>query len=212
MQDSAQNYVSVIGSSLLQPTVKLMEVLESLNPKGPNEVQASPLKNGYSTAIVALTVSLLESALNRTQYIMGGEYKRDLIKFFRAAFSSSALHETLEELFVVRDAIVHNHVWAVKFKDEEEGMKLVSAQLLLGYGDKKFRKVMDPETRKTRLLRMNLFPTRICRLDAVIALKSAYKILLFLESQDRGYINVSSAPVQLANIAMAFSDFINQIK
>jgi hypothetical protein len=40
--------------------------------------------------------------------------------------------DSLEELFVVRDAIAHNHVWEAQYSwDDQNEMKLVSAVLSL---------------------------------------------------------------------------------
>ena len=67
----SQGYVSIIGFNYLEPICSLLEKLESLDSRGPNEVQASQLENGYSAAIIVITVFLVESAIGRTQYDLG---------------------------------------------------------------------------------------------------------------------------------------------
>jgi hypothetical protein len=66
-----EGYLSIIGMSYLHPVTSLLEILEDSSPRGPNEVQASSYENGYSAAIIVLTVLLLESVLSRTQYMRG---------------------------------------------------------------------------------------------------------------------------------------------
>jgi hypothetical protein len=69
MTHNSQDYVSVIGFSLIQPVIELVEKLESSAVVEPNEVHTGQGENGYSCAAVALTILLLESALNRTRYL-----------------------------------------------------------------------------------------------------------------------------------------------
>ena len=65
-----EGYVSIVASNFVFPIVSLFESLDSLGTHAPNEVQTSPLENGYSLAIITLTVLLIESAISRTQYMM----------------------------------------------------------------------------------------------------------------------------------------------
>src|SRR3989344_8539750 len=65
----AEDYVSVIGTSYLYPIASLLDALLVFEPKGPNEVQASSVENGYSAAIIVLTVLMIESFINRAQYL-----------------------------------------------------------------------------------------------------------------------------------------------
>jgi hypothetical protein len=209
MTPTSSGYVSVIGINYLHPLSSLLESLESLNPKGPNEVQASPLENGYSVAIIVLAVLLLESAINRTQYVRGEKPPKKPVNFVRATYPTSAFGDKLEELFVVRDVIVHNHLWEAQITwDEQMTMGLVSANREEGYGDKKFDKVLNPAERKTRQLGLNLFPTRICRTDAVLVLKNVVEFLLFLENGDRRYIYISPQPVKFKGNMVNFTDLV----
>jgi len=115
----------------------------------------------------------------------------------------------LEELFVVRDAIAHNHVWEAQYVwDDQAGMRLISAALEEGYGDTKFKRVSDMARRKTHRLSINLFPTRICYEDAKIVLKTATEFLLFLENEDRRYVDISSQYVKLGECLEPFVDLL----
>src|SRR4030066_1748971 len=106
-----EGYISVIGTSYLHPITTLLDALDSHNPKGPNDVQSSTFENGYSASIIVLTVLLIESAISRTQYIMGNKTPKKPIDFVRETYPTSGFPDKLEELFVTRDAIVHNHLW-----------------------------------------------------------------------------------------------------
>ncbi len=209
VQQQPEGYISIIGFSYLSPIVRLLETLESLDSKGPNPVQASPLENGYSTAIIILTMLLVESAIARTQYVLGEKPPKKALEFVRKTFVSSDFVDQLEELFVVRDVIAHNHVWEAEFIwDDQFGMKLISAALEKGYGDKKYAKVFDSATRKTRRLGINLFPTRICREDAIAVLKNAVEFLRFLERLDRRYVYISPQQVNFRGRPRPFVDLV----
>lgn len=210
VSNTPEEYVSVLALSYLHPISSLLEALESLDLKGPNEVQASSLENGYAVSIIILAVLLLESAILRTQYIRGERpSKKPVVDFVRSAYPVTGLADDLEELFVVRDVIAHNHLWETQFVwDEQAGMKLVSTKLREGSGDKKFNKVLNPKERKTRQLGVNLFPTRICRADAAIVLKKVMEFLLFLEGKDRRYIYISPQPVKIGGKIVLFTELI----
>ena len=115
----------------------------------------------------------------------------------------------LEELFVIRDSIVHNHIWEANFKwDDEAGMKLLAAELWEGSGDKKLKKVIDENSRKTKLLGLNLFPTRISTADVVIVLREALSILLFIEENGSRLINTSNQFMKFRGRLVSFQELV----
>lgn len=211
--DSSQSHghVSVIGTNFLYPICRLLEALQALNSQ-PNEVQASPLDNGYSASIIVLSVLMLESAINRTQYIRGEKPPKKPLDFLRSAFPDSGFTDKVEELLVARDAIAHNHLWETQFDwDEQAGMRLISTQLEKGYGDKKFERAIDFEKRKTKQMGINLPPTRICRQDALTVLKTVFGFLMFLENQNENYIYISGQTVQFGKRILLFSELITNL-
>ncbi len=172
-------------------------------------MQAATVENGYSAAIIVLTVLLVESAIARTQFLLRGNGPKKPLDFVRSTYGGTCFVDKLEELFVVRDVIAHNHVWEAQFIwDDQVGMKLISAALKEGYGDKKYAKVLDATTRKTRRLGINLFPTRICREDARTVLKNAVEFLKFLEGLDRRYVYLSPQCVKFRGKRIPFVDVV----
>src|SRR5437870_3913166 len=115
----SEGYVSIVGIALVQPLLNLVEMLESLAPAIPNEVQTGQRENGYSLAIIILAITVLESALNRTAYVRGEP--PDGPEYFASLSSDKTLVAEVEELYAVRNAIVHNHVWEAKFIWDENG-------------------------------------------------------------------------------------------
>ena len=195
----SENHVSVIGVSLIRPILTLIETLESQPPVKPNDVKTGDRENGYSCAIVALAVFLLESTLNRTRYVRGEDGKRiSSTEYFTKISPDPELAADVEEVFAVRDAIVHNHLWKARtFWDANGSLKFKEPpQLLEGYGDGRLRRVMNPSSRVSYRLGLNLFPERIWRGDAYIILKTVGRALEKLERMKREYFYISAMHFQ----------------
>jgi len=217
-QDLATSgYVSIIGENWIRPIVAVWQELKGLPARPPNEVQTGALENGHSVAIVAMASFMVESYLRRMKYILRERNeledtlaKAKLVKFFRSAFADSSLADDLEELFVARDVVVHNHLWDGEIRWTDQGMEFVGTpehdrQLS---GDRKFDKVIDRGKRTTRRLGLNLFPTRVWREDAKKCMRIACEVLLQLEEKDRNFCYISHQHVLLNDKTVSLVDFM----
>ena len=160
----------------------------------PNEVQTSQYENGFSCGIIALSLFLLESAINRTKYIRGEKVKSDLQKYFLSLSKDKMLSNEIDEIIAVRDAIVHNHLWEANvFWDRASSLKFSEPpKLIQGYGNERRRRVMNESSRLTHKLGLNLFPPRIWRRDAYVILGVVYKALATLENIDYNYFTITN--------------------
>lgn len=211
MLEGTEDYVSVIGTSYLYPIASLLDALYKFQPKGPNEVQASSPENGYSVAIIILTVLMIESFVNRAKYLYSVTAKRrELYRFVQSRYPDSGWGEKIKELSALRDIIAHNHLWEARYGwSEEIDMKLLESKKLMGYGDSKFDEVAESGSRLTRLLRLNIFPTRISFSDVKVVLKTAVGFLLFLEEQDHRILHFSLERVRYQGKLRMFVDVVN---
>ena len=133
------------------------------------------------------------------------------LAFIKQEFQSD-LYKKVEEIFVIRDIIAHNHVWEANvYWDENGKLRLVDAQRVKGYGDKKFDKVVDSNNRKTKILGLNVFPNRISRADALTVLKTAYEFLSEMERKDHNYFSVSALIVKYNGNVIDFKKFMSEI-
>jgi len=167
------NYVSVLFVNLLQPIFDLFELLEQSDPKGPNEVQAGMLENGYAVSVIVLSALVVESALNRTRYVRNEPQRESAVDTLKRLGAGDVAHD-IEEVFVLRDIIAHNHIWT-------DAMRW----------DDSFNRVVDSKTRATRRLHLDAFPNRIHRATAIAVLKKTVEALKFLEGLDRRYVYLS---------------------
>ena len=158
MSNSSVGTVSVLGVNLIEPVLELVGKLEATPLVTPNEVQATPQENGYSCGIVTLNTLCLESAINRTKYIRHEICDDDIVNYFVKVTSDSELAKDVDEVIALRDAVVHNHLWEadVYWDDNYQLGFRTPPKLLEGFGNKRQRRVMDPKTRQSRRLKLNL--------------------------------------------------------
>lgn len=178
---------------MIEPLLRLVEIfeLETKNVGYPNEVQTSPREYGYCPAIIVLAVVVFESALNLIRH-SSKEKEEDkpnrAIDYFRSLSAEPSINAKVAELFVIRDAIVHNHVWDGSIIDDQDGLHYIEGpRLTSGYGDKKHKKHVNEESHQTKELGLNVVPTKIWRRDVVEVFSVIDEALIFLESIDRGY-------------------------
>lgn len=177
-----------------------------MKPVLPNEVITGQHENGYSLATIVLSVALFESALNRTAYVRNE--KRGGPDYFKEIAVDKELAAQVEEVFAVRNVIAHNHLWEAKITwFDDNPLKFAEPPTLReGYGDNRHKNVIVPETRKSRILGLNMFPARIWRRDAYIALKTIAKGLNGIESTDRRYFYLSSYHFRFRRNTRTFSE------
>jgi hypothetical protein len=218
MATKPHGYMTIIGFSLIEPILTLIKTLETAPPKTPNEVQMGRSENGYSAAIVALSVLLLESAINRIRYFERREGRKlTPAEYFKTICRDPELATAVDEIFAVRDVIVHNHVWEAQIvwergPDRKLDMKFAEPpKLRKGYGDERFKKVMDPVSRLSRHLKLNLFPSRIWRHDAYIVLQTVGQALRALESMDPAYAGLDNESFEFRGREVTFYEVIEEV-
>lgn len=136
--------------------------------------QVSVMENSYATSGIVLTLLSFEAYRNRIFYldknkinIGSGGLASDLGSVFKnkdVNFPHNFFIELITELLIVRDTIVHNHLYEVEiFNDENWDMIGHRQKLLEDYGDSKRRKsgLVIEHTRKTKNLGLNVQPAKI---------------------------------------------------
>ncbi|MBI3805643.1 MAG: hypothetical protein HY282_17980 [Nitrospirae bacterium] len=204
------NYVPVLFASLLQPIVDLFDHMEKKEPKGPNEVQASKHENGYAASIAVLTVIVIESVCNRARHVYGLVDRNGAVQTLRE-LQAGGLADDVEELFVLRDVIAHNHIWEAIAEDDTTGLTLVSATKHPSYGDAKFNRTVDLEIRQTRRLHLDIFPARIHRQTAIVVLQKCVEVLRFLENSDTRLVGSTDPHIIWKSRPVAFYQWVDEL-
>jgi hypothetical protein len=203
-------YIPVIGAAHFWPLVALFEQLDALADKTVNEVQASEPHNGFAVAVVTLCVFLIESTAGRAKYLAGLPPSKPID--YLTSVLPNDLAQEVEELFVVRDVIAHNHLWDAEVQFADGTLKLRSAKLRDGYGDNKFRRNVNLSTRKTKRLGLNAFPTRISYNDAVLSIRTTLQCLTKLDGVDGHVIRVEGRAVKYHGVMMMFDEFVRHLQ
>ena len=198
------------GFSLLYPLLQLLETLETASPVKPNEVQTGAWENGYSAAIVVLSVFILEAAINRIRYFEGQEGSKPTEYF---ATINPELAADVDEVFALRDVIVHSHVWDVKTQHARgQGLKFIEEpKIRMAYGNKRFKKVVDPKSRLSWRLKLNFFPSRIWRQDAHIVLGTVKQALMALDSMKPAYRDMHNVSCLFRGQDVRFYEVIEEV-
>jgi hypothetical protein len=206
------DYVSAVFIHLLQPIADLCDRMLQLGCGEPNEVQTSPMENGYAISIIALAAFLLEGACGRARFVSGSDQKRCSAANTLRHIGGKDLADKVEEIFVVRDAIAHAHLWTAKIFWIENDLRFAEPPVRLpSYGDKKFHKIVDLNSRTTRKLKLDVFPPRIHWRSAVISLKECAEALQFLESKDRRFVYLTPQNVRVGGKFIPFYQWVREL-
>lgn len=168
------NYVDLIVPDFLQ---KCFEVYckKEFNKK---QFQVSIYENAFATAGIVLIILGFESYRNRIFSLekrqVGKLVSKDLATIFREKndkFPEKDFENLLNEIFIIRDVIVHNHIYKVKiFFDSNWEVLGHRQKLVKGYGDAKFRALTNSRTKKTNTLKLNIQPGKIGFEDLLLVL------------------------------------------
>ncbi len=203
----AEQMVSIIGAGYFQPVADLVGKLLRYPPTRRNAVKANYYDNIYSVSIILLLVAVVESYASRLRFFYPSSHSQrrfSVPESIKGTFKDFHLAKALSEVFVLRDAIFHNHLWTINFSWRP--MSLQSAAIDSSSGDEKFKKIVNLKTRRTRSLRLHIVPTRVDRRDVLKVFDTVLKTLLFLERKDRNYCYVSDQNVSFRGKTHRFSE------
>ena len=121
MDEPASDHISFIGDRLLQPAVTLLDVLFSEPHPGTTDVQTGARESGYSASACLLLVVLLESFVQYAGFVKQPQRPSGTpvaLTILRDAYPCCPLLPSVEEVYVLRDVIAHNHIWQAKFSTQ----------------------------------------------------------------------------------------------
>lgn len=204
--------VTIIGSWYFEPIAQLYAEMESSCSVQPGAVQANVRENGYAASICLLTVACLESYAMRTWYLHNPDSKdasgQHVVQLLPSLFSDFPYSEELKELYVLRDSLMHNHVWEIQYSDAPDGTATIENVDKKSTGDGKYRSTVDSNLGKTKRLQLNVNPIRVGRDDAARVIITAWRILKYLEVKDHNQCGVSHLQVKYKGDLHAVADLI----
>lgn len=185
--------ISVIGSQYFQPISDLLAALLKRDLPRSDEVSSGYYEGAYVVSIILLFVAAVESMAARDRHFNRNAPARGHISvpdYMKRVYRYRG-YARLSELYVVRDAIFHNHVWVLDFLTYESGSrKLMSANRVEWSGNDRLKERINPRTRRTKLLRLNVIPLRMDRKDLLKVFDVAMTALRFFERRGANPVQV----------------------
>lgn len=159
-------------------------------------------------------VAIFESYVVRVRYLNKGAVPnklRSAIDVLFHVYPSLRNKKALADVYVLRDAVFHNHLWEIEFSwGGSPAMVMHGAAKHPAFGDKKYAARVNPRTRRTKALGLSVVPTRLNRTDAKKVFETLWKTLLYLESKNRNQCYVSHIHVRYRGKSVLFGDLINE--
>lgn len=203
--------ISIIGDSYFEPICSLLEQLDKFDESASNEVQSGFFVNGFSASICLLAVACLESYTMRVRYLKKATQaeinSEPVTKFLPKVFLGFPYTEELLEIFIVRDVVIHNHLWEIGFDWTDNGMDLVSASSR-STGDMKYKLQVDLNGRTTKKLKLNINPVKIGKNDAMTVLQAMWSILVYLQNQDLQFCSVTAHHYRFYGKMVRFGEIV----
>lgn len=216
MARKKETLVSILGSSYFQPIANLIERWKVFTPHRPNKVQSGYYEHGYATSVILLLVAMFESYVVRLRFVQGSKVPataRTALDVVFAVFPRLRHRKALIDVYVLRDSIFHNHLWEIEYSwGGSPTMVMHAASKHPAFGDKKYAARVNPATRRTRALGVNVVPTRVDRRDVLKVFDTIWKTLLIFEAQSRFQCYVSHENVRFAGKTVPFPDVLGQLR
>lgn len=212
----ADDLVTVIASAYFQPIADLVQNLLLREPGGPFPGGSGVRENGYAASTVVLLVAMLESFVSRLRFVRrsegvaGGQSTPDLLAEY---FPELPTKEDLVEVFLLRNVVVHNHIWHLDVSTYEAELRAISTPQELGFQtNRHYADVVDVLTRLTRKLGLNVNPTAVDRRDVLKVFRVVWTTLEFMNSKNYGHTPLGGRTVGFFQQHRQFDEIIGELE
>lgn len=165
-------YNSMIFGNLMQPLAHAVSQLVSKDRQSTNwktnEVDSDWIFTGILLAVFMLETSWRWTKLHKFAGITAYEGREDL-KFYRELRNAHGTLPEVDELFVLRNALVHGHLWQVA-EAASEGAPPAALPLAL-QENALWKLCVDVSTLRTKALNLHVVPSLMDRRDLKVVLQ-----------------------------------------
>jgi len=206
--------VTVIGPHLFEPIAHLLDRMLARSFRRSDRVSSNYHEGGYAASIILLLAVAVESMVARDRYFNSkavGKEGLPVPEYMKEVHRFRSYHR-LSELFILRDAVAHNHFWVLDYLwSEGKGRKLKSAKRVTWSGNRRLVKRLNPKTFRTKLLRVNVIPARMDRKDVYAAFAISLSVLDFLAKRGANPVIVTNSSVGFKGQRVRFSDLLEKV-
>lgn len=204
--------ITIIGTSYFQPIADLIERMLARPPAADNTTGSGHFENGYAAATTILLVATLESFVSRVRFlrnadVVNGKDVPDQLLHF---FPDLPNHTELAEVFLLRNIIVHNHVWHLDISAvEEHGVPTIASPKDLRFQTKKtYDAIVDLGTRMTVLLGLSVSPTSVDRYDVGAVFRVIWTTLKFMNRKNFSHTPLAGQTVHFGSQLRQFEELL----
>jgi hypothetical protein len=208
--------VTVVGSAYFQP---IADLIENLTRRAAPEIHASGTshrENGYAASISVLLVAVLESYTSRLRFVRNAEFdaaSKSTPHLLEQYFPDLPNKGELVEVFLLRNLLLHNHIWHLDVSDvETQGAPTLATPKELGFQtNKHYEEVVDIGRWKTKTLELNASPTSVDRSDAQKVFTIMWNTLSFMSAKDFTHTPLGGRTVRYQGRVRQFEELIEEL-
>lgn len=183
--------ISIVGTSYFQPVADLIEKMLTHEPVSKNSSRAGHFENGYAASITILLVAILESFVSRVRFLRNAEVVpgKDVPDQLEIFFPDLPNKEDLKEVFLLRNIVVHNHVWhlALGPVGDPRDITIATPKDLRFEIKKTYDTIVNIAERKTHGLGLSASPTSVDRRDVGVVFRVIWKTLEFMSEKNSSH-------------------------
>ena len=206
--------ISIVGTSYFQPIADLIERMLQHEPVADNSSRTGHFENGYAAAATVLLVAVLESFVSRVRFLRNAEVVpgKDVPDQLQLFFPDLPCKAELAEVFLLRNIVVHNHVWHLTLGEEGNPATTLATPKELQFQTKKsYDTIIDVTERKSVGLGLSASPTSVDRYDVGIVFGVIWKTLLFMNEKDYSHTPLAGQAVKFGGKMCQFGELVKHL-
>ena len=209
------NFISFIAPWYAQPIADLFSKIFDYEDSS-KYIQGNPYEAAYSCSIILLLVAMLEGIAVRAASLtkeLGSNGKFNSLKYLERKCNKIFFKKELKEIFVVRDAIAHSHLWVTQVSTNPESwMKILKKELYSGFGDDKHKHVFDDASCRTKALQIELVPTKMTKQEALKVFDIVIKSVKCLDTLTNRIMGIDACRISFKKLELSLLSFYEEVK
>lgn len=157
---------------------------------------------------------MLESFVSRVRFLRNAEVVpgKDVPDQLQLFFPDLPCKAELAEVFLLRNIVVHNHVWHLTLGEEGNPATTLATPKELKFQTKKsYDTIIDVTERKSVGLGLSASPTSVDRYDVGIVFGVIWKTLLFMNEKDYSHTPLAGQAVKFGGKMCQFGELVKHL-
>lgn len=208
--------ISVLAPHLQQPIADLVTKLLATSFRKSDRISTGFYENGYAASAILILAAMIESMIQRDRYFLLKAKPQQKVSNKTSEYLKLTLHYRrhthVQELFELRNALAHNHMWEVEYTLPISGNRVHKhSSVVVGTHRLTPPPKSNARVPRTERIRFNLLSSRVDRTDLVKALEVCNHALAFLVQKGQRPVNILRNTVSVSKNREPFSNLSNII-